>query len=164
MSVITAGTSYLVEVRLRAEFADAAGLAALAQLQGAGFSTARTVRVSSLYEICGPLNQSNVNQASKELLSDGVTQEFKLLSAPPVLDGLNHWRVEVWLKSTMTDPVGESVRRAIAELGLPEPERVRCGAAYRILGRTTRNVLERVVRRTLVNPVVQTFTVTEAYD
>ncbi|MBI4679592.1 MAG: phosphoribosylformylglycinamidine synthase subunit PurS [Elusimicrobia bacterium] len=164
MSLIATGTTYLVEVRLRAEFADAAGLAALAQLQHAGFAAARSVRVSSLYAVCGLLNQSHVQQAAKELLSDGVTQEFKLLSGAPVLDGMNHWRVEVWLKSTMTDAVGESVRRAMAELGLPEPERVRCGTAYRVLGRTTRNVLERAVRRTLVNPVIQTFTVTEAYD
>ncbi|MBI5624592.1 MAG: phosphoribosylformylglycinamidine synthase subunit PurS [Elusimicrobia bacterium] len=164
MSLIATGTTYLVEVRLRPEFTDAAGLAALAQLQHAGFAGVRAVRISTLYEICGPLNQSHVQQASKELLNDGVTQEFKVLSGPPVLDGMNHWRVEVWLKNTMTDPVGESVRRAIAELGLPEPERVRCGSAYRILGRTTKNILERIVLRTLANPVVHSFTVTEAYD
>ncbi|MFA6316824.1 MAG: phosphoribosylformylglycinamidine synthase subunit PurS [Elusimicrobiota bacterium] len=164
MSVIAAGTTYLVEVRLRPEFTDAAGAAALAQIQAAGFSAARQVRVSTVYEICGPLNQAHVQQAAKELLSDGVTHEFKVLNAPPVLDGMNHWRVEVWLKSTVTDSVGESVRRAIAELGLPEPEAVRCGSVYRILGRTTKNVLERTVRRTLANPIVHTFTVTEAYD
>ena len=164
MSLIATGTTNFIEVRLRPDFADAAGQAALAQLQHAGFPAARSVRLSTVYEICGTLNQSHLQQAAKELLSDGVTHEFKVLNAPPVLDGMNHWRVEVWLKPTVTDPTGESVRRAIAELGLPEPERVRCGTVYRILGKTTRNVLERVVRRTFANPVIHTFTVTEAYD
>lgn len=164
MSLVDVGTTYLVEVRLRDDFVDAAGAATLAQLQHAGFPCARSVRISSLFEVCGPLTQAHIQQAAKDLLCDGVTQEFKLLSHAPVLNGMNHWRVEVWLKPTVTDPVGESVRRAIAELGLPEPDGVRCGTAYRIVGKSSKNVLDRVARRVLANPVVHAFTVTEAYD
>lgn len=157
------GASYQVEVKLRPEFPDAAGAEALALLQEAGLNTAKAVRVSQIYEIKGPLNNGHVQQAARELLSDNVTQEFRLAANVPVLNGMNYWRVEVWLKSTVSDPVGETVRQAIAEMGLPTPQSVRRGLAYHISGKCGRNHLEKAVSRCLANPVIHRFTVSEAH-
>src|SRR5207244_4237249 len=103
---------------------DPAGEEALALLQEAGVNTARQVRSCQIYEIRGPLNLGHIHQAARELLCDGVTQEFKLASPAPVLNGMNHWRIEIWLKHSVTDAVGESVREALIELGLPAPASV----------------------------------------
>lgn len=158
------GNTYHVEVRLRPEFTDAEGQAVLALLNGLGLGAARAVRLSRVYEIRGPLNSAHVQQAARELLCDAVTQEYQILGAPPAaMNGLSHWRVEVWLKRSVTDPVGETVAAAMAELGLPRPEAVRVGLAYRIAGKCGRHQLEKAVLRSLANPVIHRFNVSEAH-
>lgn len=153
-----------IEVRLKAEFADAEGAAALARLNGLGLNTAREVRTSHLYELRGSFNSGHIQQAVRELLCDAVTQEHRILSpAPPVMNGMTHWRVEVWLKDSVSDPVGESVRAALAELGLPPAEGVRVAKVFRITGKCGRAQLERLVPRALANPLIHRFTVEEAH-
>lgn len=155
--------TYQIEVRLKGEFTDAEGLTALSLLNGLGLNTARELRASRIYEIRGPLNAGHIQLAAKDLLCDGVTQEFHILShAPQVLNGMNHWRVEVWLKPSVTDPVGESVAAAMAELGLPAPQSVRVASAYHISGKCHRNQLEKAVLRSLANPLIHQIKVSEA--
>ncbi len=156
-------STYRLEVRLKSDYPDAEGLSALCLLQGLGLSSVREVRASQVYEIRGPWSASHLQQAARELLSDCVTQEHRLLSpSQAVSNGMRHWRVEVWLKDTVTDPVAETVRQALIELGLPAPESVRVAAAYRITGHCGRHQLERAVPRCLANPVIHRFLVMEA--
>jgi len=151
-------------VRLRPEFADAEGAAALALLHGQGLSSIKEARACRLYEIKGPLTANQVLQAAKDLLCDGVTQEHRVVSTSPVqLNGMNFWRVEVWLKPTVSDCVGETVGAAIAEMGLPRPDAVRCAMVYRLAGRSTKAQIEKAVSRSLANPLIHRFLVSEAH-
>ena len=156
--------SYTVEVKLRPDFPDAEGQAALSLLQGLGLSAARDCRTSRLYELRGALNSGHAQQIARDLLCDPVTQEFRLASAhEPVLNGMTHWRVEVWLKPSMTDTVGDTVRSAIGEMGLPQPDSVRVGTAFLLSGKCHRNQLEKLISRGLANPVIHRFTVSETH-
>lgn len=156
-------STHLIEVRLKSDFADGEGAAALSLLQGLGLSAAKDVRVRRVYELRGALNQGHIQQIARELLCDPVTQEFRVLApAGTVLNGMNHWRVEVWLKETVADPVGDTVRKAIADMGLPTPESARVGLAYHVTGKCARAALEKAVTRSLANPVIHRFTVNEA--
>ena len=154
----------MIEVRLRPEHTDAEGTAALLLLQGQGLSALKECRVSRLFEIKGPLSANQVLQATKDLLCDAVTQEFRVIAPTPApMNGMNFWRVEVWLKPTVTDPVGETVREAIADMSLPRPDAVRCAMVYRLSGRTTKAQLEKAVSKSLANPLIQRAIVTEAH-
>lgn len=156
--------AYTVEVKLRSDFADAEGQAALSLLQGLGLPGARDCRTRRLYELRGGLNSAHAQQIARDLLCDPVTQEFRLVSAnEAVLNGMNYWRVEVWLKGSVSDPVGETVRSAVAEMGLPEPEVVRVGTAYMIAAKCGRNQLEKLVARGLANPVIHRVTISETH-
>ena len=153
-----------LEVRLKPDFADAQGASALALLHGLGVAPAREVRASQLYEIRGAVTATQVQQAAKELLCDPVTQELRVLaSGAEALNGMSHWRVEVWLKPAVTDPVGDTVSAALREMGLPALESVRVGAAYRIAGKCGRHQLEKAVARCLANPVIHDVAVSEAH-
>jgi phosphoribosylformylglycinamidine (FGAM) synthase PurS component len=156
--------TYTFEVRLRPEFSDPEGTAALALLQEAGAAALKEVRVARLYEIRGPLSPNQAQQAAKDLLSDPVTQEVRLVApAPAPMNGMNFWRVEVWLKENVSDPVGQTVRDAIAGMGLPRPELVRVASAYRVTGRSTKASLEKAVSRCLANPIIHRAVISEAH-
>jgi phosphoribosylformylglycinamidine (FGAM) synthase PurS component len=159
------GNAYTVEVKLRNDYVEAEGQSALALLQSLGLNTARDCRTSKLYELRGGLNSAHAQQIGRDLLSDPVTQEFKLVSpsAAAVANGMNFWRVEVWLKASVSDPVGDTVRSAIAEMGLPQPESVRVGTAFLIAGKCHRGQLEKAVARGLANPVIHRVTVSETH-
>ena len=73
-------------------------------------------------DISGPITANQVQQAAKDLLCDSVTQEHRVVTPmPPPLNGMNFWRVEVWLKPSVTDPVGETVRDVYRARGLLRP-------------------------------------------
>ncbi|MDE2490907.1 MAG: phosphoribosylformylglycinamidine synthase subunit PurS [Elusimicrobia bacterium] len=157
-------STHLIEIRLRPEFADAEGAEALARLRAEGLSALKDVRVSRLYEIKGAITATQVQQAARELLCDAVTQESRVVNpGTPPLNGMNFWRVEVWPKPTVADPPGETVRDAIAEMGLPRPDSVRCALVYRLLGRSSRAVIEKAVEKALANPLIHRFVVSEAH-
>lgn len=152
---------FQIEIRLKPEFNDAAGAEALSLLHEAGLHTAREIRTSRLYEIHGLYNQGQLQQASRELLCDSVTEESRLDPQTNILNGMSHWRVEVWPKPSVSDPVGESVAEALAELGLPRPTAVRSAMVYRITGKCGRNHLEKAVSRCLSNPIIHRTLVSE---
>lgn len=157
-------STHNIEVRLRPEHTDAEGAAALSLLVAQGMPSLREARVSRVYEIKGPISANQVLQATKDLLCDAVTQEFRVLTpANAPMNGMNFWRVEVWLKPTVTDPVGETVRDAIADMGLPRPESVRCAMVYRLSGRANKPQLEKAVSKCLANSLIHRAVVTEAH-
>lgn len=163
-SLPAAGANHVVEVTLKPEFPDAEGAGAMRSLHGAGANTIRSVRVGRLYELSGPINLGHVNLAMRELLCDCVTQESRLcqsLSDAP--NGGSLWRVEVWLKPAVGDAVGDSVRCALQELGVPEAVSVRCGLVYHIVGKCGRNQLEKAVLHSLANAVIHHINISEAH-
>ena len=156
--------TYLVEVRLKPEYLDAEGGAALALLRAQGLTSIREVRVGRLYELKGPVTANHAQQAARDLLGDPVTHESRMVTpgAAP-LNGMNFWRVEVWLKTSVCDPVGETVREAFAEMGLPKPDGARCAMVYRLNGRSTKLQIEKAVAKSLANPLIHRVVVSEAH-
>ncbi|MEK7234825.1 MAG: phosphoribosylformylglycinamidine synthase subunit PurS [Elusimicrobiota bacterium] len=155
---------HLIEVKLKNEFNDAEGAAALALLREQGLSNLKEVRTGRIYEITGALSAIQAHQAGKELLCDAVTQEFRLLAtSPSPMNGMNFWRVEVWLKATVCDPVGDTVIEAIVENGLPRPTAAHCAMLYLLNGRALKAQVEKAVAKSLANPLIHRVVVTEAH-
>ncbi|MBI3289675.1 MAG: phosphoribosylformylglycinamidine synthase subunit PurS [Elusimicrobia bacterium] len=156
--------THLIEVQLKPEFNDAEGAAAMALLREQGLSSLKDVRVGRLYEIKGALSANQAHQAGRDLLSDAVTQEFRLVSpAPAPMNGMSAWRVEVWLKPNVSDPVGETVVGAVAESGLPRPASARCAIIYRLSVRAVKQQIEKAMGKSLANPLIHRVVVTEAH-
>lgn len=152
---------YRIEVACKPGISDAAGLALANQLPALGVANVADVRVCPVFEITGRLNVSQLEQVARELLADPVTQDYRIGEgplSPGFLIG-PHWRVEVWLKNSVSDPVEGSVKKGIADLGLPAPEKVRCGHAYKLLGRPQAAQVEKVARKLFSNPVIHRYKV-----
>lgn len=147
---------FLIEVAAKHGQPDAPSAALFHQLALIGVAGAREIRISSLYEITGSLTRGQAQQVSRELLTDPITQESRMdrsASSQAFLLG-PHWRIEVWLKPSVTDPAGQSVAKAVVDMGLPRPDAVRTGTAYRVLGKLSRVQAEKIAHQLLANPVI----------
>jgi phosphoribosylformylglycinamidine (FGAM) synthase PurS component len=152
--------THRIEVTLKGEFSDPEALSAAALLRSAGAGSVSRVRTSRIYELHGALTIAQVQRISRELLSDTVTQEFRLLpNPPPASNGGPLWRIELRLKATITDPVGDTIREAIGEMGLPLPESVRVLSVFRVESKCGKPQIEASVARSLANPVIHSFAV-----
>ncbi len=153
----------LIEIAPTVGTSDAIGESTLRQLPLLGITGIREVRVSKLYSITGKYNASSITKISRELLTDPITQEYRLeksSSSAAFIMGSHH-RVEIWLKESVSDPVGESTQRAIISLNLAEPIRVRTGRAFHFIGRLTKAQVDKIVDKLLSNPVIHSTKVTQ---
>lgn len=152
---------YRVEVAGKLSFPDAAGAAVANQFHMLGLQAPTEIRVSPIYEITGRLSPREIEFAARELLADPITQEYRIGGGAisPAFLVPPHWRIEVWLKPSVSDPVESSVKKGIADLGLPTPDRVRCGTVYKVVGRLPAAQIEKAAKKILSNPVVHRYTV-----
>src|SRR3989338_4269847 len=71
--------------------------------------------VSALYKLEGDLTQSQIQKITGELLCDPVVENYAAGNTTPSL-GAHH--ADVWFKRGVMDPAGESVMKAIRDLGI----------------------------------------------
>jgi len=113
-------------------------------------------RLSRLYRVEGDFTGAEYMDMATGLLLDKITEHSALTPGGPALK--NGWRVEVWLKDSVTDVVGESVKSAIAGAFGKEPTAVRFGHAYYVQCESETK-LKQAVEKTLVNAIVNKFAV-----
>lgn len=111
-------------------------------------------RVSRLYRVEGDFSRPEFDRLGRDLLADRISEKYSLRPGANGFKGA--WRVEVWLKDSVTDVVGESVKGAIADVLGRAPQAVRSGHAYYVTC-DTEAALRRAVVKTLVNEIVNKF-------
>jgi len=111
-------------------------------------------RLSRLYRVEGEFSRAEFERLGKDLVTDPITEKYSLSRWKPGLK--NAWRVEVWLKDSVTDVVGESVKGAVADVLGKAPVTVRFGRAYYAACESEAK-LKRAVVKTLVNEIVNKF-------
>jgi phosphoribosylformylglycinamidine (FGAM) synthase PurS component len=142
----------IIEIRTKEKYSGSEEAGFIARMAHAGLK-ARAARLSRLYRVEGDFSRAELERLGAGLLADPITEHYSLGQWRP---GLKGWRVEIWLKDSVTDVVGESVKGAISDvLGRP-PEAVRSGHAYYVAC-ASETRLRHAVARTLVNETVNKF-------
>ena len=67
------------------------------------------------------------------------------------------WRVEVKQKDGIFDPIGQSIARDIAELGLGEVSQVRVVSVFLLEGNISRDEIKRIGDELLIDPIVEQY-------
>jgi len=103
--------------------------------------------VSFLYKLEGRLTSSEIDRIVRELLFDPIVETFTLDDAP---SGSRKLFFDVWCKLGVMDPVGESVQKAVRDLGIAALARASTGLRF-IFDRDIPNS----VSKELLNPLIQ---------
>jgi phosphoribosylformylglycinamidine synthase subunit PurSL len=145
-----------IEVRLKTHFPDPAGRGLVKDIQDLGISSVEDIRVIDVYWLNAHLAPEKLELIAGGLLSDKVTQEYWCGQSARNEDSGNGYKVvEVAYNPGVTDPVKDSVIKAIKDLGIPNVPAVATAKRYIFKGEVSQEELSVISSRLLVNSVIQ---------
>jgi phosphoribosylformylglycinamidine synthase len=146
-----------IEVRLKSHLPDARGKGLVKDIHDLGISTVSDARVVDIYWFDAELSPETLNLLGKSLLSDPVTQVYSHRNSSSVeqIDESMYHAVEVAYNAGVTDPVEDSVLKAVRDLEIRDIRAVKTSKRYLIEGKLTGEQLETISGRLLVNPIIQ---------
>ena len=142
------------EVSNRAGFADVHGNGIFEDIRELGIGTIDIVQSAKVFLIEADFDKDFAGRVARELLTDMVCQEYYIgRSSAPAGPGMATL-IEVHLKSGVTDPVAESVRTALSDMGA-NPQNVRTARKYILIGTITDVQRNMIARRVLANDCIE---------
>ncbi|NLK42570.1 MAG: phosphoribosylformylglycinamidine synthase, partial [Planctomycetes bacterium] len=143
------------EVAPKAGFADVHGKAVLEDIRQLGIDSVEAVQATRVYLIEADFDEVFAGRVGRELLTDPVCQEFTIGRRDIQDDQQPMTLIEVHLKSGVTDPVAESVRAALKDMGAGAVESVRTARKFVLFGQLTPEQRDIIVRRVLANDCIE---------
>jgi phosphoribosylformylglycinamidine synthase len=150
-----------IEVRLKSHLPDPRGLGLARDIQDLGIPVASSVRVEDIYWLDAELTPTELDLVSSRLLADPVTQEYRCDSSFSDETGPDYHAVEVTYNAGVTDPVEETVMKAVSDLGISGVSKVKTAKRYLLKGNFTQEQLDIICNRLLVNPIIQHVVISE---
>ena len=144
--------AFKIEVGTRRDLPDPAGLVIERDLKDLGVSGVTSVRVIELYFIEGRISGEEVELVCKELLADGISQEYSVNSPLEVEPSVS---VEVAFNPGVMDPVSKTAEMGMRDLGIETPVSIRTGRKYLLRGEISPKHIDVAVEKLLLNPVIQ---------
>jgi phosphoribosylformylglycinamidine synthase II len=153
---------YRVEVCLKSQLPDARGLGLVKDIQDLAITSVVSIRVIDIYWLDTEATPDEMESICHQLLADPITQEYRFSrlaadAAPthsPEANNSAHV-VEVAYNPGVTDPVEDTVMKAIGDLGISGVRAVKTAKRYLIEGKLAKGELETISNRLLVNPIIQ---------
>ncbi len=146
-----------IEVYLKSHLPDPRGLGLVKDIHDLGITTVSDVRVVDIYWLDADLSSDTLELICRSLLADGVTQNYRhgLTLPPESKAGDGYHTVEVAYNAGVTDPLEDTVMKAIRDLGMSSVRAVKTAKRYLIEGQLDERQLEAICSRLLVNPIIQ---------
>jgi phosphoribosylformylglycinamidine synthase II/phosphoribosylformylglycinamidine synthase I len=122
-----------------------------------GISALKSCFITRLYFIEGELSPTQLHQIAEELVADPIVERYEL-EITPLSDELF---IEVTLQVGVTDPVAESLHRAIRQLGIYTATQTASGQHYHLSGNLTPSDLDHLASTLFCNTVIQRYTLNQ---
>ncbi|TET45608.1 MAG: phosphoribosylformylglycinamidine synthase subunit PurL [Dehalococcoidia bacterium] len=146
-----------IEVRLKSHLPDARGQGLVKDIHDLGITTVSDVRIVDIYWLDAELDAPTLDLIGCSLLADPVTQLCSYRQGAPAepVDESRYHAVEVAYNPGVTDPVEDSVLKAIRDLKVEAVSAVKTSKRYLIEGQLTGEQVGVICSRLLVNPIIQ---------
>jgi len=142
-----------VEVQLKRHLPDARGLGLIKDIHDLGITTVSDIHVVDIYWLDAELTADKLDLICQSLLADPVTQEYWYEQA--FQGEADYHTIEVAYNAGVTDPVEDTVMKALRDLGVEGVKGVKTATRYLLQGQLDENQLEVICSRLLVNPIIQ---------
>ena len=143
-----------IEIILKKHVPDARGLGLVGDIADLGIKSVSAAQVRDIYYLDAKLTPKQLDAIGRELLADPVTQDYRCdaLSSEEKKPGVHV--VEVAYKAGVVDPVEETVIIGLTDLGIKNVKAVKTAKLYILEGKLTKEQLEDISSKLLVNPII----------
>jgi phosphoribosylformylglycinamidine synthase len=114
-----------------------------------------TISTSQLYYLTGQLTPTQIDQLTRQLLLDPVTQESVLSQEPEIINAAHI--VDIFFHPGVTDTLAESVLTGASMLGITTIDHVETGRRYIFDKRLSEEEVRYISKALLYNPVIQNY-------
>ena len=143
-----------VEVAEKDGYYDAAGAAVKHDIHDLGLQgKVDHVKTVQVYMLEGDLPESGVRRICEELLTDPVTQRYNYRG--PARSENGYKVIEVAYNPGVMDPVEESAKKAVSDLGIRNIRTIKTARKYLIKGGLSYAQLHSIAEKALYNKVIQ---------
>ena len=143
---------YRIEVSVKQGFADPRSEGLQKDILDLGIKSVNKAKVSSVYLLEGSFNAKELSAICRELLADPIVEEYATEASPAPIGAR---LVEVAYNPGVMDPVEESVKKGIRDLGIETITAVRTAKKYLFSGDLSDDTIKYISDKLLVNSVVQ---------
>ncbi|MGB2798878.1 MAG: phosphoribosylformylglycinamidine synthase subunit PurS, partial [Dehalococcoidia bacterium] len=145
---------FRVEVSIKAGFPEPRGEGLQKDIQDLGITTVEKAKVTDIYLLEGSLNEEEVRRICRELLVDPVVEEYSYGEASITgVEDSDVRVIEVAYNPGVMDPVEESVKKGILDLGIATVDSVKTAKSYYLWGELSEDTLQSICDKLLVNSV-----------
>jgi phosphoribosylformylglycinamidine synthase len=145
---------YRIEVAEKPGSYDAAGAAVKQDIEDLGFrGRVKSVKTVQVYLVEGEIGEADAANMARLLLTDPVTQVSSYTGS--ALDERGYKIVEVTHNAGVMDPVEESAKKAILDIGIRGVRTVKTARKYLIKSNLSHNDIHSIAKKTLYNKVIQ---------
>jgi phosphoribosylformylglycinamidine synthase subunit PurSL len=114
-----------------------------------------TISTSQLYYLTGQLTPTQIDQLTRQLLLDPVTQESVLSQEPEIINAAHI--VDIFFHPGVTDTLAESVLTGASMLGITTVDHVETGHRYFFDKCLSEEEVRYITKALLYNPVIQNY-------
>ena len=143
------------EISSKQGFPDVHGKDVLEDIRQLNIRSVEDVISEKVFLIEADFDQVFAERVGGELLADPVCQDWRIGKSDIPAGPMSATQIEVHLKSGVTDPVAESVRSALGDMGAGNVASVRTARKYVLLGTVSEQDRETIARRILANDCIE---------
>jgi len=133
-------------------FPDPRGEALQKGIGDLGITTVTNAASIDIYFLEGNLDEAQIDEICQQLLADPIVEEYSIKEVPPPQGAR---LIEVAYNPGVMDPVEESVRKGIRDLGITAVESVKTAKKYLLWGKLSDEAFQFICDKLLVNSVIQ---------
>lgn len=143
-----------VEVSLKPGLPDPRGEDVARGIRDLGIDKDITVSTRDIYWLEGDITPDELRRVASCLLTDPVVQDYGL-NPPPELDTPDRHILTVTYNPGVTDPVENTVMKALDDLGIRMIRAAKTALRYVLGGALTEDEVKTIAVRLLINPIIQ---------
>lgn len=144
-----------VEIKNKSGIFDATGEGIKRDILDLNIKDVNDVNVIDVYVIEGKITVDEIRRICEELLTDPITQEYRYEGSYDVKGQKDSHALEVCYRPGVMDPVEESTKKGIRDLGIPGVNSVKTAKKYLIKGDVSDEQVRLIGEKLLYNKVIQ---------
>ena len=144
-----------VEIKDKKNIFDAVGEGVKKDILDLGIKNIKDVKFVQVYHLQGELTKKDIRNICDKVFSDPITQEYTFDKKFYASKAANISTIEIAYNPGVTDPVEESAKKAINDIGITADIGLKTSKKYILYGRLTKKDVSFIAQKLLYNKAIQ---------